>query len=465
MNATLAHRVSRRRSRAVVFAGLLLWGAGAAPAAPRVAWPEAEAIVQRIRGADFPAVDFRVTDFGARCDVECDARPGIMRAIARCNAAGGGRVIVPAGAWRLDGPLVLKSNVNLHLEAGATLRFNPDPELYLPVVLTRWEGTELFNYSPFIYAYLASNVALTGAGTIDGGAGETYGPWRAQQRPAQAKLRELGAQGAPVSERVFGRGDWLRPPLVQFFGCTSILLDGLRIVDAPFWCVHFVSSRDVTVRRVTIDSPRVNNDGIDVDSSRDVLIEDCVFKTGDDCIALKSGRDEDGRRLGQATENVVVRRCEFHAPVAGAGFAIGSEMSGSVRHVFLEQCTMGYVKIALNFKGNLDRGGAVERVRLRDVIVERTDTLIAFTTDYPGYRGGNHPPRFQDFVLEDIACRAADTAFKAVGVPAAPIQEVQVRRLTVERVTKPSLLRYVRGFALDAVRVNGEAVVLPSSID
>lgn len=423
-------------------------------------------VLARIRPPVFPSRDFRVTDFGARAGGVADARPGFLQAIQRCNAAGGGRVIVPSGQWSLAGPLHLTSNVHLFLEDGAHLRFQTeDPNRYLPLVLSRWEGTELFNYSPFIYAYQACNVAITGAGTIDGNAHDTFVKWRPRQGEAQQALRKMGADGVPVARRVFGPGHWLRPPLVQFFGCTNVLVDGPRFINSPFWVMHAVGSSNLTIRRVNVDSPHINSDGFDPESCSDVLVEDCVFKTGDDCIALKSGRDQDAWRIGRPTENVVIRRCEMHAPTAGSGLAIGSEMSGGVRNVFVESLRMGQARTALNIKANLDRGGAVEQVHLRDITVEKTDTLLQVTTDYHGYRGGNFPPTFRHFLFENIRCASAGVPLSAAGVPAARLVDFVVRDLQVMQAAKPAKIRHVRDFHLENVIINGVPLRAERDID
>jgi polygalacturonase len=441
--------------------GLLLPARLAQGATSTFGWDQSDRLLQRLTLPVFPARDFLVTAYGAAAGDSEDARPGMMAALQACHTAGGGRVIVPRGEWRLDGPLHLRSHVHLHLEAGAVLRFRTDdPALYLPLVLTRWEGTELFNYSPFIYAYQAVNVALTGAGMIDGESEKTFASWRERQGDDQKALRKMGGEGTPVSARVFGPGHWLRPSFVQFFGCTQVLVDGITLVDSPFWCLHAIACHSVTVRRVTVDSLRINNDGIDVESCSDVLIEDCVLKCGDDCIAIKSGRDRDGWRLGRPTENVLIRRIQMEAPRWGSGLALGSEMSGGVRQIWAEDLAMGYAKTALNIKGNLDRGGAVEQVRIRRTRVAKADTFIQFTTDYHGYRGGNHPPRFRDFVLEDLSCTTADTAIHAVGVPAAPLESVTLRRVAVAQAKTPLVMRHTQNFSLEDVSVNGAPLVV-----
>lgn len=461
--------LSRRRfiaAAGTLAVGATLRGAVAQSSVTQTPLPTMAEILARIHAPVFPKQEFRVTDFGARPGEASDALPGFRAAIQTCAQSGGGRIIVPKGDWSLAGPIHLRSNTELHLDDGARLRFRTDaPELYLPVVLTRWEGTELFNYSPFIYAYQAHNVALTGGGTIDGNAHDTFVKWRPRQNDDQQLLRKMGAEGTAVSARVFGTGHWIRPPLVQFFGCSNVLVDGPRLVDSPFWVIHAIASSNVIVRRVAVDSPHLNSDGFDPESCTDVLVEDCVFKTGDDCIAIKSGRDQDAWRIGRPTENVVIRRCEMHAPTSGSGLAIGSELSAGVRHVFAEGLKIGAGKSAINIKANLDRGGGAEHVIVRDVTVASSDLLLQVTTDYKGHRGGNFPPTFRGLQFERIRCETAEMPLSAVGLATARIQDLTLRDVEVRRATKPSEVRHVRNFTAEKVMFNGQPFTMTRDVD
>ena len=317
-------------------------------------------------------------------------------------------------------------------------------------------------HSPRIYAHGATNIALTGEGTIDGNGKATIAGVRAAKGIlAGSDLRGMGAAGTPVEQRQFGTGHWLRTSTVQPFDCTNVLIEGVTVIDSPFWVVHPVLCRNVTVRRVKVDSLNANNDGCDPDSSADVLIEDCDFHTGDDAIAIKSGRDRDGWTVGRPSENIVIRRCVMRAK--DGDVCIGSEMSGGVRNVFVEDCRFLTGSSALYFKGNLDRGGRVERVRVRRIAIDRLkDAMIRFETSYPGYRGGNHPPSFRDFLLEDIHCAdAGGYGIYLEGVPAARIRDVVVRRTEAETARGRTWLRQIDGVTLEAVRIGG--VLLPEN--
>ncbi len=244
---------------------------GAPSAAAQAAIPAAEAeILARIKPPQFPARDFVITDFGAVADANCTA--SIAQAIAACNAAGGGRVVVPAGVW-LTCAVHLRSKVNLHLAEGATLRFSPDPAKYLPTVLTRFEGIECMNYSPLIYAFEQEDLAITGKGTLDGSATwETWWAWNdkakgeIKQTPDRKLLDKQGTEGAPVADRSYGRGHFLRPNFIQPYRCTNVLIEGVTVINSPMWEIHPVLSTNVTVRGVTVRSLGTNNDGCDPES-------------------------------------------------------------------------------------------------------------------------------------------------------------------------------------------------------
>jgi polygalacturonase len=421
-------------------------------------WSEATAILKRIVAPTFPARDFPVTDFGAKGDGKTDCRESFANAIAACEKAGGGRVVVPKGNFFCDGPIHLRSNINLHVSEGATITFGGEPARYLPVVLTRFEGTLLHGYSPRIYVRGATNVAITGRGTIDGNARETLALMKESPgRGNPNELRKMGAEGVPVEKRVFGEGRWLRPSMIQPFECTNVLIEGVTLRDSTFWVVHPTLCRNVTVRGITVESNNANNDGCDPDSCSDVLIENCTFHTGDDSIAIKSGRDQDAWKVGRASENIVIRNV-----VMGSkhnGLCIGSEMSGGVHHVYVEDCRAESVSTAFYFKANLDRGGLVEHVRARRIsAVEARDAFVRFETGYHGYRGENHPPSFRDFLFEDLTCKETKAyGIYFEGVPAAPIRDVVVRRAVIEKAAVPLWMKYIENVRFDDVKINGVA--------
>ena len=399
--------ISSRRAflkGALLLSGSVCWTSSVARAdsivkmiGPPHWYDEAHAVVSSIKKPRIPDRDRRLTP------VSGDARKLIQDQIDDLSRQGGGRLALGAGSWRSVGPINLRSGVELHFERECSLAFSGDREHYLPLVRTRWEGTDLYGYSPCIYAYQVSDVALTGHGSLSWERGGDIEGWRFEQTEAQKKLRAMGASGEPLDKRVFGKGSFLRPSFIQFFESERILIEGISVGTTPFWAVHLLYSSDITVRGISVTSDRVNNDGVDVDSSRRVLIENSTFNTGDDCIAIKSGRDLDGRMVAKPSEYIVIRDCNM-AYGGSAGIAIGSEMSGGVRRVYIFRCNMGRVGIGVNIKSNLDRGGFVEHVRVWGVRARECKQPSQITTSYHGYMGGSFPPRIEDIELNELEC-------------------------------------------------------------
>ncbi len=411
----------------------------------------AEAIASSIERPRIPSRVFSLSDFAPQTAGPLGA---LRAAIDAAASRGGGRVVVPAGDWLMDGPIHLRSRIDLHLAEGAHVRFTGTPEAYLPPVFTRWEGTEVFNRSPFLYGRDLEDVAITGAGTLDGQGEANFFPWRALQKEDQSRLRRLGAEGAPLEARVFGAAARLRPQFVNLVGCRRVLIDGPRLVDSPFWVAHLVYCRDVVVRNLSIVSRHLNSDGVDIDSCEDVLIERCRFDVGDDGIALKSGRDADGWRVGKPTRRVVIRDCVYEG-AAGGGMAIGSELSGGIEDIHVDGYRMNRVSHGVYFKSNLDRGGAVRRVRIRGVRALEAESVIVFNNDYHGYRGGDAPTLFDDIEVADVACGKALVGLSIVGNPKAPIRNLSIRDVDIPQAQTPLRIRDVENLAFDAVRING----------
>jgi len=428
-------------------------------------WPEASAILARIRPPVFPNRTFAITAYGARPGLAGEATSAIRQAIDACASAGGGRVVVPAGEF-LTGAIHLRTGVNLHLEAGAILKFSRDPRAYLPVVLTRYEGTELMNYSPFVYALAARDIAITGAGTLDGQAGpDDWWPWagggRARGLPTMAedrpRLIDFGARGVPVAERVFGDGHYLRPNFIQTYRCENVLIEGVTITNSPMWEIHPVLSTNVIVRNVSINSHGPNNDGCNPESSKDVLIEGCTFDTGDDCIAIKSGRNNDGRRVNVAAENIVIRDCVMKD--GHGGVTIGSEISGGARNIFAERCRMDSPRLdrALRFKTNSVRGGVIEHVYMRDVTVGQVaEAVVAADFFYEEGDAGQFPPVLRDIEVRNVTSQKSRYAFLLRGYSHDPITDVRVADCRFDGVAEPDRLEGVKGLTLTNVRVNGQ---------
>lgn len=415
-----------------------------------------EEIINNIAQTSFPNFEVKVIvpSYGE------SALEILQKAIDSCSLNGGGSVVVEEGLYCLDGPIVLKSDVNLHLKEGAYLKFSGKSSDFLPVVHTRWEGTELYGHSPMIYAYHANNIAITGKGTIDAQGGIEFAKWAAIEASDRDRLREMGDKLIPVRKRVFGEGTVLRPSCIQPFGCSRILIEGITVKDSPFWTIHPVYCDNVIVRGVTIDSHFPNNDGCDPESTYNLLIENCTFRTGDDAIAIKAGRDTDGRNIGRASRNIVIRNCKFYSECNG--LCIGSEMSGGVSDVYMSNIEIGTVKNALYFKSNKDRGGYIRNVYVDSIKIERTKgAILRFETNYFGYRGGNYEALYEDFVIKNVHAGISDNyAFFMDGNESKKIDDIHIENFHVDKAKYPYYFKNVNDVSLTNSSVNGEAMPL-----
>lgn len=426
-------------------------------------WRGADSILAMIEPPDFPDRDFVITDYGAQGDGAKDCTDAFAAAVKACSEAGGGRVVVPAGKY-LTGPIHLKSNVNLHLTDSAEVLFSTDPDDYLPVVYTRFEGVEIMNYSPLIYAYGQENIAITGKGTLNGQADSLHWwPWKGGggdiiglQEPAVDSMKVLAKNGVPVEERVFGKGSYLRPNFIQPYNCRNILIEDVTIRNSPMWVMNPVLCGNVTIRGVKVISHGPNSDGCDPESSRNVLIEDCYFDTGDDCIAIKSGRDHDGRRVNVPSENIIIRDCIMKD--GHGGVVIGSEISGSVRNVFAENCRMSSPNLdrALRIKSNSYRGGMVENVFLRNIEVgEVSGAAIRINMFYADERG-DHFSTVRNVLVQNMTCEKAEYAVRIEGEPEHPVRRIRIENSTFENVEKENVAEGVEALSLENVQINGE---------
>lgn len=469
----MSARWSRRsflRGTAATTAGTL-FGAGVlghtAAADPADPWARAEYIARSVCPPRFPRRYFPVTRFGAKGDGVTDCTIAFARAVRACAHAGGGHVVVPAGRF-LTGPIHLRSGVDLHVTENATIAFSRRPEDYLPAVFTRWEGTELYNYSPLIYAFEQRNIAVTGTGTLDGQADNAHWwPWKGleeygwrpgdpHQAAARTRLQAMAEAGVPVDQRVFGTGGYLRPNFVQPYRCRDVLVEGVTIVNSPMWEVHPVLSRNVLVRDVTVVTHGPNNDGCNPESSRDVVIRGCTFDTGDDCVAIKSGRNADGRRVNVPSERILVEDCDFRA--GHGGVTVGSEMSGGVREVYARNLRMSSPDLdtALRFKTNSVRGGFIHDFHARDITVG-TVGQSAIVIDFYYEEGPGHGfnPDVRGITVENLTVSQAQRALALRGYPDTPVRDVHLSDVDFQRTAQPSVVENVTGLVLTDVYENG----------
>ena len=396
-------------------------------------------IEQSIRVPQFAAQDFPITKYGAKpANTAKKNQKAIQKAIDTCSKKGGGRVIVPAGQKFLTGAIALKSGVNLVVEEGAVLEFAFEPDLY-PIVRTRWEGLDCWNLSPLIYAYQQHDIAITGKGTIDGGGSrETWWPWVSSPKfgfkegmpvhqwkeTSRPRLLKAAEDGVPLDERRFTKEDGLRPQLVNFNQCERILIEDVTLLRSPFWVIHPLLSTDITVRGVHINNDGPNGDGCDPESCDRVLIENCYFNTGDDCIAIKSGRNNDGREGGQGafagrpSKNIIIRGCKFNN--GHGGVVIGSEISGGCQNVYAHDCEMDSPSLdrVLRIKTNSCRGGIIENINMRNITVGQCkEAVLKINTDYEPKEAccRGFYPTVRNVTMENVTCKKSKYGVMIVG--------------------------------------------------
>ena len=441
-------------------------------------WDDAKykAIEASIVAPKFADTEFDITAAGiTTASTAKEIQTAINATIEKCSEAGGGKVIIPPGTWN-TGAITLKSNVNLVIKAGATLLFAYDPFLY-PLVKTRWEGLDIMNYSPCIYAYQAKNVAITGDGIIDGnGTKDTWWKWcgaakygydkntlqsQSNAFAGNEKYKQVDAKGnvlsnrntllwmadnnIPTEERVFGLGCGMRPQLVNFYECENVLVDGVTLLRSPFWVIHPTLCKNVTVRRCKIINDGPNGDGCDPESCENVLIENCIFNTGDDCIAIKSGRNGDGRRTPRPSKNIIIRGCTMED--GHGGVVIGSEISAGVQNVFAEDCRMDSPNLdrVLRIKTNTCRGGVTDGIYMRNVNVGQCrEAVLRINLQYEPNEQAKRgfKPVVQNIYMENVTCKKSKYGIMLNGLEdTVAINYLNIRNCTFSGVTEKPILK------------------------
>ena len=424
----------------------------------------------------FAERNFVITKYGASVKASADVnQKAINKAIAICSMAGGGKVIIPEGTWN-TGAITLKSHVNLVVEKGATLLFAFDTKLY-PIVKTRWEGLDCMNYQPCIYAYQATDIAITGEGTIDGnGSWNTW--WRMcakgdlandkkiveTQRIGRPQLSKMAEDGVPIEQRNMG-GKGMRPQLINFYQCEGILIESVTLLRSPFWVIHPLLSKNITVKNVKIWNEGPNGDGCDPESCENVIIEGCNFHTGDDCIAIKSGRNIDGRKWNIPSKNIIVRSCVMED--GHGGVVIGSEISGGCNNVFVENCKMDSPNLerVLRIKTNSCRGGITENIFMRNVEVGQCkEAVLRINLNYESNenapRGFN--PTVRNVYMTNVTCQKSNYGIFIDGLDDADnIYNINVNNCKFNGVQEQAIMRKGKSHDLhiDNVYVNGSLVL------
>lgn len=433
-------------------------------------------IEEQIKRTSFPDKVYNIVDFGAQPDMPGEpCHEAINQAIITCSQEGGGTVLVPEGTF-YTGPITLKSHVNLHVKEGAILKFVTNQDLYFPAVLTRWEGLDCYNARPLIYAYGETNIALTGKGIIDGQGsnehwwymcGAAHYGWKeglpSQKLGSRERLMGYAELKRPVYERVMTPEDALRPQMVNFYLCNTILIEDVTLLNSPFWVIHPLLCESVVVRGVKIFNRGPNGDGCDPESCRNVLIEDCLFDTGDDCIAIKSGRNEDGRKWNRPSENIIVRRCEMKN--GHGGVVIGSEISGGYRNLYVEDCVMDSPQLdrVIRIKTNTCRGGVIENIFVRNIRVGQcNEAVLKINLKYESEencRRGFYPT-LRHVYLRNVTCGKSRYGIVAIGLDEGNyVSDISVEDCRFDNVLEDgNHIENVDGITMKNFYINGKLV-------
>jgi polygalacturonase len=468
------NRRSMLRYSALAGAGALtspLW-AGAAnvsaaigrPSHPSGPWSTfdraADRLVASVRRPWFPPRFFPITRFGAVGDGTTDCTAAFKAAIAACHRAGGGHVIVPSGQF-FTGAIHLLSHVDLHLQnTDSVILFSQDPNAYLPVVFTRWQGIELMNYSPPVYSYGQRNIAITGQGTLNGQADANHWwNWKNLETNDFTALEAMADDNLPVSQRVFGPGHYLPPQMIQPFASDTVLIQGVTIINSPFWHMNPNLCTNVTVEGVTVSSSGPNTDGCDPESCDRVLIDGVTFNCGDDCIAIKAGRDADGRRVNVPSQNLVIQNCTFAN--GHGGVTLGSEMTGGVKNVYARDLTMNSpdLQSGHRIKTNTLRGGFVINSNVYRVTAATIGgPVLKIEGQYSG-QTGNFPPDVTGITLAGWTVGSCEGVWSIQGASASdPVGTVTLEDITVTTSTAANSAQYISNLVVDNVTVGGTPV-------
>ena len=451
--------------------------------------------MEAVQQPSFPALKKCITEYGAVGDGVTLNTEAINNAIKEVSGQGGGTVVIPAGFW-LSGPVVLLSNVNLHLEQNALLLFSADHSLY-PIIDTSFEGLDTRRCQAPLYAKGATNIAITGKGVIDGN-GDTWRPvkkskmtgsqWKKLEAsggvvekdiwyPSAGSLKGANAckdfnvpEGIETPEEWASIRDWLRPVLLSFIKCDKVLLEGVTFKNSPSWCLHPLSCTDFTINNIYVSNPwySQNGDALGLESCNRVIIQNSSFDAGDDGICIKSGKDEDGRRRGEPCQNVIVRNnVVLHGH---GGFVVGSEMSGGVKNIFVDNCTFLGTDVGLRFKSTRGRGGVVENIHISNInMINIPNEAVIFDLFYSGKGPGEEDsassttatvpevteetPAFRDIYIKDVIAKGVGRAILFNGLPEMPVKNILLENITITDAADGVILNRSEGATLTNVKV------------
>lgn len=387
--------------------------------------------------------------------VNTNEKNAINEAIEKCAANGGGRVIVGSGKW-FSGAIHMRSNIELHTEEGCEIIFSDDPDDYLPVVFTRWEGTECYNYSPLIYANGCENIAVTGHGILNGN-GKNWWAWKKLQQAAAKELASAEADGIKQEYRIYGtREAALRPSFIQPINCKNVTLSDFTILDGPQWTIHPVYCKNVRIFGVNVETSGHNTDGINPDSCEEVLIENCTLSTGDDCIAINSGLNEDGMRVGKASKNIEIKNCVMYGGHGGA--VIGSAISGGAENIYMHDCKITDTMQGVRLKSMRGRGGYIKNVKFENMEINNvTDQAVQinmfyeFSTVEPLTKT---PTEVDGVEIANISGKGNATGIQIKGLPEMKLKNIKLKNIRLE-AENAFYCSDVESIALENINISG----------
>ena len=402
----------------------------------------------------------------------------IQKLIDLCNSQGGGVVVIPRGTYNNIGKIELKSNVRLHFEDSTKINFSKNKNDFLPMVLTSWEGNDVYNFSSFIHAESQNNIAITGKVVLNGnGSKNNWWNWKDKSLPVpmraenhpdiRPKLLKQNRDNIPVDQRKYGIDSKLRAYFMTLRNCKNIYIKGLTLINSPMWNIHPLMSENIIIDSVTIISPNnsPNTDGINPESSKNILIQNSVISVGDDCITIKSGRNNDGRRRNMPSENIYIKNCTLAN--GHGGIVIGSELSGGVKNVIVEDCKMNSPNLlrALRIKSNEYRGAYVQNIVMRNVQIDTIGgPIVGINMDYKSYDTEKTKDRFytscDGILVENINCNFANQGWLINGSETLPVKNIKFKNWRVASVKYAIHHKNVKSLILEDVSIESEGAML-----
>lgn len=413
---------------------------------------------------------------GAKADGKHLNTTLINNTINRLNAAGGGTLYFPAGTY-LTGAIKLKSNITIELEAGATLLFSDNFDDYLPFVEVRHEGVMMNSFCPLLYAVDAENITIKGEGTLNGQGKKWWTEFFRilvdlkdngmrelnKYQPMWEKANDVKSLYAETNEDWHGtlQRRFFRPPFIHPVRCKKFRVEGVKIINSPFWTVNPEFCDNVTVKGITIDNPpSPNTDGVNPESCRNVHISDCHISVGDDCITIKSGRDLQARKLGVPCENITITNCTMLS--GHGGVVIGSEMSGGIKKVTISNCVFDGTERGIRLKSTRGRGGVVEDIRVSNIMMSNIRReAIVFNLKYskmPQEAKSDRTPEFRNIYVTGLTVRDVKTPIKIVGLEEAPIEGIVLRDIDVINAREKCIFEDCKNIKLENVFIDGKEV-------